>query len=363
MTSEELALFSYRTDGDMALDHEHCFLCGVFLDALNRTVEHVFAKWLQQDFNLWNQRLFLRNGTSIRYRQLTIPSCKKCNEFWLAAVEEQLAHAFREGTEAVRALDQTLLCLWMAKIYYGLQFKELVLPRDRRDPGGITIVDRAALARQSELHHVLQAICRRVRLGRAPGSPRIFCSQVPASDEEGFDYRDLQVAPFLALRIGPTVVVSSLLDWGLINHFADLYLDLADQVDLHPAQFPEVAANAAYRAMRFGVRFALLTIPTDGGPDVLEPVIINAEPEPRRPAMRSFVAREFAAVFHEYTGVAFDDLYSAAHDGVFSTLLTEDRRAQQIDLQEVPAHVQVVPPSFAAKYRDDPRVMSLGEIA
>jgi len=37
-------------------------------------VEHVFAKWLQQDFNLWNQRMFLRNGTSIRYRQLTIPS-------------------------------------------------------------------------------------------------------------------------------------------------------------------------------------------------------------------------------------------------------------------------------------------------
>ena len=363
MTPEELALFSYRTDRDMALDHEHCFLCGVFLDASNRTVEHVFAKWLQQDFNLWNQRMFLRNGTSIRYRQLTIPSCKECNEFWLAAVEDQLAHAFREGTDAVRALDQTLLCLWMAKIYYGLQFKELVLPRDRRDPGGTTIVDRAALGRQSELHHVLQAIRRRVRFGRTPGSPRIFCSQMPASGEEGFDYRDLQAAPFLALRIGPTVVVSSLLDWGTINRFGDPYLDLADQLDLHPAQFPEVAAHAAYRAMRFGLRFALLTVPMGGGLDLIEPVIIDAEPEPRRPAMRSFVAREFTAVFHEYTGVAFDDLYSAADDGVFSTLLTEDGRPQQIELQEVPARVQVVPPSFAAKYRDDPHVVSLGAIA
>ncbi len=250
----------------------------------------------------------------------------------------------------------------MAKIYYGLQFKELVLPRNRRDPEGATIVDRAALARQSELHHVLQATRRRVRFGRTPGSPRIFCSQVPANGEEGFDYRDLQAAPFLALRIGPTIVVSSLLDWGIINRFSDPYLDLADQLDLHPAQFPEVAAHAAYRAMRFGVCFALLTIPM-GGIDVIEPVIVDAKPAPRRPAMRSFVAREFTAVFHEYTSVAFDDLYSAAHDGVFSTLLTEDGRLQQIDLREVPARVQVVPPSFAAKYRDDPRVVSLGAIA
>jgi hypothetical protein len=77
-----------------------------------------------------------------------------------------------------------------------------------------------------------------------------------------------------------------------------------------------------------------------------------------RPAVR-----EFTAVFHEYTGVAFDDLHSAADDGVFSTLLTEGRRPQQIDLQEGPAHVQGAPPRFAAKYRDDPRVVSLGAIA
>ncbi len=260
MTPEELALLSYHTDRDMAFDHEHCFLCGILLDASNRTVEHVFAKWLQQDFNLWDQRMFLRNGTSIPYRQLTIPSCKECNGFWLAAVEDQLARAFREGTDAVRALDKTLLSLWMAKIYYGLQIKELVLPRDRCDRDGPTIVDRAALGRQSELHHVLQAIRGRVRFDRTPGSLRIFCSQVPASREEGFDYRDLQVAPFLALRIGPTVVVSSLLDWGTIDHFGDPYLDLADQLDLHPAQFAEVAAHAAYRTMRLNVRFALLTV-------------------------------------------------------------------------------------------------------
>jgi len=66
----------------------------------------------------------------------------------------------------------------MAEIYYGLQFKELVLPRDRRYPGGTTMVDRAALGRQSELHHVVHAIRRRVRFGRAPENPRETLSEL-----------------------------------------------------------------------------------------------------------------------------------------------------------------------------------------
>ncbi len=86
------------------------------------------------------------------------------------------------------------------------------------------------------------------------------------------------------------------------------------------------------------------------GHDVIEPAIVGTDP-----AMRPFVAHEFSAVFHEYTGIPVDDLYSAAHDAVFSTLLTENGSPQQIDLQEVPAYASVVPPSVAAKCRDDPR--------
>ena len=56
-----------------------CFLCSTPLRSKNRTDEHVFPKWLQNRFNLWNQRLDLINLTDIPYRNLTIPCCKTCN--------------------------------------------------------------------------------------------------------------------------------------------------------------------------------------------------------------------------------------------------------------------------------------------
>lgn len=308
MTPEELTGIGYHPDHDMALDHARCFLCGVSLEGSNRTVEHVFAKWMQEDFDLWNQKLWLRNGTSIRYRQLTIPCCKTCNEVWLADVEDQVSHAIREGTAAVRDLDQTVLCLWMAKIYYGLQFKELQLAQSRRDPSGAKLLDPPTLRRQSELHHLLQVVRGDIRLRRTPGSPRIFEAQVPAESRDRFDYRDLRVAPYLALRLGPTVVVASLLDWGIINQFPDPYLDLAAQLELHPAQFPEVAAHAAYRAMRFNARFAMLTIPSTEDADILEPVLVAPTPQ-HLPRLRPFLAREFTVVFHEYTGLGTNPLF------------------------------------------------------
>jgi hypothetical protein len=52
---------AYLADRDMALDHDHCFLCGVELIAGNRTEEHVFPRWMQREYDLWTQRLTLLN--------------------------------------------------------------------------------------------------------------------------------------------------------------------------------------------------------------------------------------------------------------------------------------------------------------
>ena len=50
----------------MALDHDHCFLCGVELTDAIRTDEHVFPKWMQRDFDLWNEELNLLNANHNR---------------------------------------------------------------------------------------------------------------------------------------------------------------------------------------------------------------------------------------------------------------------------------------------------------
>jgi len=194
--------FAYWRDRDMALDHDHCFLCGIRLDGVNRTDEHVFPKWMLKRFNLWNSELTLLNRTQIRYRSLTIPCCHDCNTFWLSQVEAKVATAFEVGHEAVANLDKTLLCLWMWKLYYGIHFKEIALPADRTAAPGLPIVSAGYLGRFAEVHHVLQAMRSKVRFKYVPGSVYVYEAQVPAKPEQQFDYRDSRRSTYLAIRAG-----------------------------------------------------------------------------------------------------------------------------------------------------------------
>lgn len=49
-------------------DYERCFLCGRDFSTITRTDEHIFPKWLQHRFDLWNESLHLLNGSLITYR-------------------------------------------------------------------------------------------------------------------------------------------------------------------------------------------------------------------------------------------------------------------------------------------------------
>ena len=63
----------------MTFTYDKCFLCGEILTDENSTEEHIYPKWLQNKFDLWDKQLILLNGTGINYRNLKIPCCKRCN--------------------------------------------------------------------------------------------------------------------------------------------------------------------------------------------------------------------------------------------------------------------------------------------
>jgi hypothetical protein len=103
-------------------DGTSCFVCG----GLAESREHVIPKWLQHRFDLWNEELRLPNGTTIPYRQLTIPACKKCNSEVFGALELRV----QQGT----ASDSDIW-KWANKIHYGLGFTDRFLDWDRKHPG------------------------------------------------------------------------------------------------------------------------------------------------------------------------------------------------------------------------------------
>lgn len=108
-------------DEPATYDLSRCFICGREAS----TVEHVIPKWLQNRFNLWNLRLGLPNGTSIPYRQVTVPACGKCNNEVYGALEDRVRS--NNATESD-------VWKWANKIHYALGHKDKILFWDRKNP-------------------------------------------------------------------------------------------------------------------------------------------------------------------------------------------------------------------------------------
>ena len=98
-----------------------CVFCGRPAD----TVEHVIPKWLQNHFNLFDQKLQLWNDTTIPYRQAVAPACLRCNGTRFAPLENRI----REG----HALQRDYY-LWALKISYCLSHIDSRLLLDRAKP-------------------------------------------------------------------------------------------------------------------------------------------------------------------------------------------------------------------------------------
>lgn len=104
----------YDPERDRSFTKTRCFLCGVDLDDENRTDEHLFSHWIQHEFDLWDQTLDLFNETTIPYRQVVIPCCNPCNTIHLKRIEDQILQAYRQGIEAFRELDESVVFIWLS---------------------------------------------------------------------------------------------------------------------------------------------------------------------------------------------------------------------------------------------------------
>jgi hypothetical protein len=251
-----------RTNAEKTGKHQHvlkrvvrfgpctCFLCSAPLRSRNRSDEHVFPKWLQNKFNLWNQRLDLINLTNIPYRQLTIPCCKTCNNVHLSKMEDIIRAAVEAGPNAVAKLLPSTVYMWLSKIFYGILYRESLLRADRRG-NKRPIVPKEAL-RELRLHHdFMQGIRRSLEFPfGVPGSIFIFGTTQPNHIEEQFDFLDNHHNLSIALRMGAVGIVCCLQDGGLTKEFHDhLKRPYYRKDRLHPMQFREATAEVFYKSM------------------------------------------------------------------------------------------------------------------
>ncbi len=242
----------YNPFDAMTFTYDRCFMCGELLDSNNRADEHVYPRWLQREFNLWNQRLVLLNKTEIQYKRLTIPCCNECNNEHLnKKVESKVEKAVKGGYEEFINLDEEIVFKWLNKIAYGMLFKELSLRSFLQDINSEPIYSKEQLEEHKMQFTFLQSIRFNTEfIAGKPWSILVFKVKNP-NDKKTYNSMDFLLQKCFFMQLNDIGIISCLMDNGsqkeyFLEHLSD-FLD----IELHCIQFAELCAKFLTKATLF----------------------------------------------------------------------------------------------------------------
>ena len=311
----------YNPFDKMTFAHDKCFLCGSELSTDNQADEHIYPKWLQNMFNLWNKELVLLNGTSIRYRQLKIPCCKSCNGRMSSLFEKPIERAVTCGYDEIITLDRDLIFLWLNKLSYGMLFKELSLDLSRSEPEKGKIYSAEYLKEHRMQYMFLQTILSQATYTGRPYSMLIF--KIDPCGVESYWSHDNPFLKTFFIRMNNVGIISQLMDNGFNEDFFlqyPKYEELLHKV-LHPIQFAEICARFLYKCSLFYRNPSyIMMMNGDQKPEMIISQGISGY------GYGDWEQKKFAEVltnFWEPYGLNFDDVYKG-DDKVWSLLHRED---------------------------------------
>jgi len=347
----------YNPFDAMSFTYDRCFLCGHELGK-KKTTEHVFPKWLQQTFNLTNQEIHLLNRTTIPYRKLTIPCCQSCNTIYLSTVEDKIKRYYQKGFSEFIKLDKLLIFQWIAKIFYGLLFKELSLCIERSEPAQGFITDPELLNELRTLHTFMQSIRMSFEFsGFHPWS--IFVVETRRyGDTRDFDYHDEIFTLTFSIRMGEIGIIACLEDNGAQEERFSDYFEKFRGIKLHPTQFDELVAKVTYtRHLMNRVPKYIMMLPQKEG-DTGMVMSTPLQGFSTSPIFDEWTQRDYAAYlafqWSKY-GMRFEDIFKEP-DMVLSNLINEDGTVRILDadgnLIKPDRHKQGDNPQATKKTRD-----------
>jgi hypothetical protein len=286
-----------------ALSDDACFLCGDIFE--EKSKEHVFPKWLQREHNLWDKSLNLLNGTSITYRQLTIPCCKGCNNNDLSELENRIQKSIQLGYESVIKLPRLQLFQWLGKIFYGILRKELSLPHDRKNRESESIIPDELIGRYTCLHTFLQSIREPFEFPLGEPFSVLVANLHTPEPRDLFFFRDSIEHMICSIRLGSVGIIVALDDGGLLRETYQKYLDEVNGRKLAPLQFDELYAKCLYEVsrLRSSTKFAIqlnnkndspVSVNMIGGPYVGEYLV-----EEYKPILEQILSESYPNMQHQ----------------------------------------------------------------
>lgn len=312
---------NYNPFDSMTFTYDRCFLCGDSLNEENSTEEHIFPKWLQNKFNLWDKELVLLNGTHIKYSKLKIPCCKKCNNDYLSSkLEKKVQSAVEGGYNEFKKLDENIVARWLAKLSYGMLFKELSLKVNIRDSRAGNIVSPEFLGSFKTLFLFLQSIIFETEFIGTPWSVLIF--NIDSDKNKNiYDAQDLVLCNCFFMRMNDIGIIANLQDGGYQREFFIENMREFLNYKLHYVQFKEICAKIHYKSALYKKLPYFLCDFSNSEPKKY--TIITEQPHGE--VFNEWVPREYAEIlaFHlKEFGIIFEDVYF--DDNVMTYLYDKD---------------------------------------
>jgi hypothetical protein len=271
-----------------------CFACGG--QPSTGVGEHVFPKWLQTRFGLFDKRLTLINGTLIPYRRLTVPCCAECNTGFLSQIETAVQEIVERGCVETSA-DRLSVARWTAKILVGILVKETALLLDRKNPSQGSIVPPDLIDELFHCQLLLQSARKPTRFGALHGPLPFtlywYCIDGP---ENGFDLSTDIIGQSIAMQLGKLGLVF-VNDGGLQMIHSDKGPYGLEGATVLPHQFGELAARVHTKASLRDATHFYLTSET--------PNHLTIEQQSVRPFTGTILASGEMQVFQPWDSLRF----------------------------------------------------------
>lgn len=231
----------YNPFDDLLFDEHFCFLTG----ALTHEKMTVFPKWLMKAFDLENERIELMDKTkTYLYSELELP-CTDLVKNAFETLDETIEQAYKEGFEAMKALDEELLFQWSGRIVYGLLYHEMLHERNRlRRAGQEFRLSDVLKNRFGNFHLMLQSVVHPIEFkGRKPWSIVVFPLKY---SEDILSFRDDVINLLFSFGVNGFGFIACLQDNGVISESQKDILESMENHVLHPVQFEELFARFHY---------------------------------------------------------------------------------------------------------------------
>ncbi len=231
-----------------------CFYCAKLLRN-KKSREHVFPKWLQEKFKLWDHTIHLLNGTTIQYSKLTVPCCKPCNTIHLSKLENRVKRLLFEEPIGVARRNSSDIWIWVMKIFLGIVYAERMLPLRRSKPSGRRIFPSEMKDSLRMTHFFVQGLDLDIKFEaegkfRIPGSVFIFNLKKHSDPVTHFNFRDDMNTLAVFIRLGNRGIIA-VGDGGALDLEIGPLVRRDAAVKLHPIQFDEMGARIFYKSSLF----------------------------------------------------------------------------------------------------------------